>query len=338
MSEAKEKTPWRDGFWGADLDKGDMMIVKGSVVHGISMAEFVQYYAEFGQYYAGFETHETIGKYGKWTFGEFGKASTELEKFSHISQCNLKMALDFGRFGGTFIIYGILHPNGTKCCYQMGGSKQVYALRWLGVDDKKQILDNVEHRNERSHPFKVQPQNQGKLIFLSGPVFSGWSPKSAIALKLFQNEGFVFYKSNRGFDSFRNPYPNEKKRRWVRGWSKEKFEIIKVHNRQVHKGDAYAPFFKLLAKDVVSEKKKIGGDWIVTCAVPTRKLRDVIKKECNATFIVLTPSPEMLEKLSRKLPDPDYLMSLQKHFEGVQANEEDAFEVVLTPHSQDGNR
>ena len=100
MSEAKEKTPWKDGFWGADSDKyrdkGDMMIVKGSVVHGISMAEFVQYYAEFGQYYAGFETHETIGKYGKCTFGEFGKASTELEleKFSHISQCNLKMALD----------------------------------------------------------------------------------------------------------------------------------------------------------------------------------------------------------------------------------------------------
>ena len=155
--------------------------------------------------------------------------------------------------------------------------------------------------------------------------------KLAIALKLFQNEGFVFYKSNRGFDSLKNPYPYEKKRRWVRGWSKEEFEIIKVHNRQVHKGDAYAPFLKLLAKDVVSEKKKIGGDWIVTCAVPTRKLRDVIKKECNATFIVLAPSPEMLEKLSRQLKKTkEYLMSLQKHFEGVQANEKDAFEVVLT--------
>ena len=342
MSGANGKTPWKDGYWGSDgpkeyLDNGNILTVKGSVVIGMSMTEFVHYYARS-------EKPEKPEKTERWTFGEFGKASKELENFSHFTLCNLKMSLDYGRFGGTIIIHGILHPDGTKCCFQMGGSKNVYGLRWLDENDIKQIFDSVEPLWMRSHPFKVQPENQGKLIFLSGPPFSG---KSKIAPKVAQAKDFVFYDGINGFSDFMNPYPRtckESKRPWVRGWSKKDFEIIfgifrifKLHQIELPKCDltnqkSYSPFFKLMAKDVVSEKKKIGGDWIVTCDVATRKLRDVIKKECNATFIVLTPSPETQKKSSKdncsgKL---EFWRSLQKQYERVQQDEEDAYEVFIT--------
>ena len=53
------------------------------------------------------------------------------------------------------------------------------------------------------------------------------------------------------------------------------------------------PFFKCMAQDIAAEKKRIGGDWVVTMALPTRKMRDVIKQECNATFVIMIINEEI---------------------------------------------
>ena len=92
-----------------------------------------------------------------------------------------------------------------------------------------------------------------------------------------------------------------------------------------------------MAQDILSEKAKIGGDWVVTDAIPTRKIRDVVKKECNATFIVLIVSEDVQKKrLEKRHADgehwmADWLTSLYKNYEPVGADEKDAFEVVITP-------
>ena len=53
------------------------------------------------------------------------------------------------------------------------------------------------------------------------------------------------------------------------------------------------PFFKIMAQDIASEKKRIGGDWVVTMALPTRKMRDVIKEECDAIFVIMIINEEV---------------------------------------------
>ena len=47
------------------------------------------------------------------------------------------------------------------------------------------------------------------------------------------------------------------------------------------------PFLKILGQDIASEKKKIGGDWVVAMALPTRQMREIIQNECSAIFVVL---------------------------------------------------
>ena len=169
-------------------------------------------------------------------------------------------------------------------------------------------LLSSEHINDRSHPYKVQPENQGKLIFISGAPGSG---KSTTALKLAKKEGFVYYEGD-GFIFLRNPYipldaeePSlaTSKQKRIRGLSKKDlftYEGFWKLCDDMMKGDLTEqefafPFFKAMSKDIAAEKKKIGGDWVVAFVVPTRKLRDVIKEECNATFVVLTVSEETLK-------------------------------------------
>merc|ERR1712012_505839 len=86
----------------------------------------------------------------------------------------------------------------------------------------------------------------------------------------------------------------------------------------------------------MGEKQKIGGDWAVAQAIPTRKIRDVIKKECNATFIVLTMSKKyQKQRLSGRHSKGSkivgFLAALHKSYESVQPDEKDAYEVFITP-------
>ena len=51
-----------------------------------------------------------------------------------------------------------------------------------------------------------------------------------------------------------------------------------------------APFYHEMCKDILAEKKRIGGQWAVAQAVPTRKLRDQIRKDLGAECIFITLS------------------------------------------------
>jgi hypothetical protein len=50
-----------------------------------------------------------------------------------------------------------------------------------------------------------------------------------------------------------------------------------------------ARFYSAMCKDILEERKRMGGDWEVVYAAPTRALRDHIRKELDydVTFVVL---------------------------------------------------
>ena len=140
IERSVDKTkPWKDGYWGGDfegLEKGNVWIVKGSIA-----ALFIDI--------------DTDSIKGRWTFGNFGKASFLMKLFTGISEYNLEIE-DLDWVGEIYFIRGILHPDGTKVFFQQDGSKDVVYLQWYGEGKVKHLLDSVEHLYERSHPFKDQ--------------------------------------------------------------------------------------------------------------------------------------------------------------------------------------
>ena len=326
MSEAKEKTPWKDGYWLPSWAPNRICIVKGSNISEVSLASIVQDCPEF---------QATTEIPGKLIYGNFGKAASKLLKEkTGLSEYNIKMAVGMAgilKNEGTVVLHGILTQKGTKCYFELG-DKKIAKFQWLNEDGMKGIFDSVEHLSKRSHPYKIQPPNQGKLIFLSGPTMCG---KSMTALELAQKEGFVFYEADL-LSNLMNPYfPHLMTIPTLNRFLFEDMPKGNVSNQK-----SMFPFFKLLTNDILSEKEKIGGDWVVASfAMPTRKIRDFIKKECNATFIVFTQSEEILKKrLSSEKAHyvglswfPDWAMNVLKCYEPVQPDEKDAYEIVLTP-------
>ena len=340
-------TPWIDGYWKSKSDddyvhviRGSKAIVKG-IVEAIDNPDCTQ---------SGFQ--------GRWISGNFGEASEELQLITGISENNVELSYAFGPYG-TKNYQGIVTQDG-KSCYVTSDddpSKKLEEYHWLDEEAIKKISSGFEDINERSHPYKAQPETiigeKGNLIFLSGAPGCG---KSITALKLAQKEDFVYYEGD-CFIRMKNPYipldvkepslahRNQPK---VRGLSSEDLStfpaVEKLYIKDLSKGDlskqeVIIPFLKLLSKDIVSEKKKIGGNWLVTFPVPTRKMRDVIKKECNATFINLTVSEDTQRtRLSRRhakeedgTKKVDWLTSMYNSFEPVQADEKDAYELVILP-------
>ena len=221
----------------------------------------------------------------------------------------------------------------------------------MSPEKKQEILDSRDHEDTIIPPgFTPQPENQGKILFLSGPPGAG---KSTTGQYLAKQKGWVYYEA----DCFANsvdpfipldvdePGHATSKQKRIRGFSKEdllSFSGLEKLGENLLKGDlteqeCVFPFFKAMSKDIATEKRKIGGDWVVAFAAPTRKIRDVIKEECNAIFVVLTVSEEtQKQRVSGRHAEDDsrvseWLTSMQKGFESVQADEKDAYELIITP-------
>ena len=355
MSEVTEKFPWKDGYWQPTWAKNRILTVKGSIVTDRHVAVVVQ-----GCPHPAYPTFP-----GNWTMGDFGKASEKLMEKTGVCNYNMRMTLGVSETGDTAMLYGIMTvDSSTKGYFQLGTGK-IGKLQWLNEDDMKMILGPVEHLDTRSHPYKIQPENQGRLIFLSGPPVCG---KRMAGWKLAQKEGFVYYDGDLFID-LKNPYiplNSERTRQeihdsqpWVKGLSSQDIKTSQEAFRtlvqgmtkgKVTKQESMFPWFKLMAKDIASEKKKIGGDWVISSDyVPTRKFRDVIKKECNATFVVFTTSvTHYKERISTAQNEykVDHLRDLHTFFlqwslsvhgfyEPVQPDEKDAYELVINPEMQE---
>ena len=102
-------------------------------------------------------------------------------------------------------------------------------------------------------------------------------------------------------------------------------------------------FFIEMAKNVRQEKDRIGGNWVVAQAVPTREMRDCIKDILGpeAIFVTLTLSEETQKervKARHSVGDEasqksivEFLSKLYKLYESAGEEEENAVDVLITP-------
>ena len=79
---------------------------------------------------------------------------------------------------------------------------EVEFLRLLNETDLKELSENREAFEAPLHHYKIQPENQRKLVWLSGPPGVG---KSTTAQLLSKHAGFVYYEAD-CTGSFLNPF------------------------------------------------------------------------------------------------------------------------------------
>ena len=139
--------------------------------------------------------------------------------------------------------------------------------------------------------YKVEPERRGKLLWISGPPGVG---KSTSAQLLSREHGFVYYEGD-CFLNMRNPYipPHVEnpslaqfQQRKLSGNGKAErekvVEKVLAEYKAVMEGKAWDEEVveegaREMFKDIVRERARLGGDWVVAGILFTSKMRRIAR-------------------------------------------------------------
>jgi len=223
-------------------------------------------------------------------YGEFGESSKGVIDKCGVKIYNAKFVSQYKQFKTE--MYGVVSDDGRNAT--VNGSSGVFVLDWVTDEEAARITEEAmvgEPIEAPPCPYKIQPENQGKLLWITGAAGMG---KSTSAQLLARNKGYVYYEGD-CFMSLRNPYivvdvdqPSlaQKAQKLLKGEGlEERREASKDAAeafRHVYQGwnlsfdesensKKLKRFFGLLCEDIMKEKKRIGGDWAVATALAINK-------------------------------------------------------------------
>ena len=96
---------------------------------------------------------------------------------------------------------GVITENGKKI-YLIGMWNDLECYKWQSEDDLKKLSDDRDSALAPACDYKIQPENQGKLVWLTGTPGAG---KSTIGHLMSKEAGYVYYDSDAA-EAFLNPF------------------------------------------------------------------------------------------------------------------------------------
>ena len=332
IEEVANATPWKNGHWRCEGYPSMLWLINGN--------DFVNFPA------SGKPTKQDnpMNK-GTFTYGDFGEASPEVEKESGKKRYNVEISA----WGGSWKPHAVLSDDGTKLTYY-GMARAVDKMVWMSEEEVEEFRESGDPVDSPKNNYKIQPENQGKLLWISGAPGLG---KSTSGLMLSKKSGYVYYEAD-CFMNHLNPYvPTDVDeptlamftQKFLKGVPQERLDIVDegmtdfmgmIDGRE-YNFDKLCRFYSAMSQDIDTEQKRIGGDWAVAHAVPTRKFRDHIRKQFgpNLIFVVLHMSKEdQVERIKGRHGEEqmfvDMLTKSYDVFEPAEEDEPNTIPILIT--------
>ena len=299
---------WKDGYYKLDnkvkspIDRQILFKVSGETVHVALVGNDEQ-----------FLTHQT------WMLGDFGRANKKITNITGITNYNIEIKWT-SRLWGMEIppTHGIVHNDGKSIGIPFPFPKQkpilypillnqTWSLKWMSEEDYSFYINSFDPANAPPNHYKIQPGFQGQFLWISGSPGTG---KSTTGQLLSKKEGYVYYEGD-AFYQFANPYlPPDvtepslavSKQKSLKGLPKEtlkevidgELELTFLYDGKKYNKTKVEMFYTSMCDNIIKERKRLGGNWVVARTVPTRDLRDHIKHQCGSHmyFIVLGMTKE----------------------------------------------
>ena len=274
-------TPWKNGYYQSPAMPGTIFFIEN---------EICCFFSASGKP-TNLKDNPILN--GTIKHGDFGKVHPDVAKETGQTQANVEITA----FGGKFKAPAVLNEEGTKLTYY-GVQAAVDKIEWKSEEEIARFRESGDPVNSMPHSYKEQPEKQGKLIWLSGAPGLG---KSTSGLLMARKAGYVYYEADCFMNNL-NPYVSIDvdeptlamiSQNFLNGVSQDRIDTVAdgyhhfmaMGDGQDFNFDKLSKFYLAMSENIASEQKRIGGDFVVAQAVPTRALRDVIRSKLGSNLI-----------------------------------------------------